>query len=75
MTELVLASMVFGLSEIESMTGAVLVIVIDAVSVALPPDRSVAVTVQLMVSPSTPIVASSCSGLDVPSEPLLLNHS
>ena len=41
------------------MTGGVLVIVRVAVSEEVPPERSVAVAVQSMVSPSIPIVASS----------------
>ena len=44
-------------------------------SVAVSPVRSVAVATQSMVSPSTPIVASSVSGFIAPNEPFALNHS
>ena len=74
-TELVLTSMVLGESATESMTGGVLVIVWVAVSEEVPPERSVAVAVQSMVSPSTPIEESNVSGFEVPREPEALNHS
>ena len=55
--ELVLASAVAGEKKMEPMTGMVLVMVCVAASAVLPPERSVAVAVQVMISPSTPILA------------------
>jgi len=61
--------------ETSEITGAVLVMVCVTVSVAVAPERSVAVATQSMVSPSVPIVVSNVSGFIAPNEPFALNHS
>ena len=70
-----LASAVAGEKEMESMTGMVLVMVCVAASAVLPPERSVAVAVQVMISPSTPMLGVSCSGFELPRLPAALLHS
>ena len=62
-TALVVAVIVVGFKEMESITGELFVIVCDAVAVVVLPDKSVAVTIQSIVSPSPPIVEFNVRGL------------